>query len=72
MSGRMTLGIDIGTTNVKACVFDTETNKVVGIRVSRAPAFPSQARLCRTGREQLLECRGLLDPPVHIPYRSCR
>ncbi|MCP4405744.1 MAG: sugar kinase [bacterium] len=29
MSGKLSLGIDIGTTNVKACILDTETSQVV-------------------------------------------
>ncbi len=29
MSGKLSLGIDIGTTNVKACILDTEKNQVV-------------------------------------------
>lgn len=39
MAGRMTLGIDIGTTNVKACVFDTETNRVVATGSKEHPLF---------------------------------
>ncbi len=29
MHGRLSLGIDIGTTNVKACILDTDSNKVI-------------------------------------------
>ncbi len=39
MSGSMTLGIDIGTTNVKACVFDTDTNKVVASGSQEHPLY---------------------------------
>jgi sugar (pentulose or hexulose) kinase len=39
MSGNLSLGIDIGTTNVKACILDTEKNQVVasGCSISRTP-----------------------------------
>jgi len=39
MSGSLTLGIDIGTTNVKACILDTVTNKVVASGSQEHPLF---------------------------------
>jgi len=39
MSGHLTLGIDIGTTNVKACVFDTVLQKVVAAGSQEHPLF---------------------------------
>lgn len=39
MTGRMTLGIDIGTTNVKACVFDTDSGRVVAAGSQEHPLF---------------------------------
>ena len=39
MSGVLTMGIDIGTTNVKACILDTSTNKVVASGSQEHPLF---------------------------------
>jgi len=39
MSGVLTMGIDIGTTNVKACILDTSTNKVVASGYQEHPLF---------------------------------
>jgi xylulokinase len=39
MSGHMTLGIDIGTTNVKACVYDAVEKKVVASGSQEHPLF---------------------------------
>ncbi|EHQ92214.1 xylulokinase [Desulfosporosinus youngiae] len=39
MSGHLTLGIDIGTTNVKACILDTRTNTVVASGFQEHPLF---------------------------------
>ena len=39
MLGKLTLGIDIGTTNVKACVLDTETGKIVARGSREHPLF---------------------------------
>jgi len=39
MSGSLTLGIDIGTTNVKACILDTVANKVVASGSEEHPLF---------------------------------
>ncbi len=37
MSGHLSLGIDIGTTNVKACILDTSTGKVVASAAAEHP-----------------------------------
>jgi xylulokinase len=39
MSKHLTMGIDIGTTNVKACILDTATNKVVASGFQPHPLF---------------------------------
>lgn len=39
MSGHLTLGIDIGTTNVKACILDTNTGKVIASGFQPHPLF---------------------------------
>ncbi len=39
MSDKLTLGIDIGTTNVKACILDTDSNKVVASGSQEHPLF---------------------------------
>ena len=39
MSGNFTMGIDIGTTNVKACILDTSTNKVIASGSQEHPLF---------------------------------
>ncbi|TIS61659.1 MAG: sugar kinase, partial [Mesorhizobium sp.] len=39
MGGHLTLGIDIGTTNVKAAVLDTNTGKVVASGSQEHPLF---------------------------------
>ena len=39
MSGSFTMGIDIGTTNVKACILDTSTNKVIASGSQEHPLF---------------------------------
>jgi xylulokinase len=39
MMGKLSLGIDIGTTNVKACILDTEKNKVVASGSQEHPLF---------------------------------
>ncbi len=39
MAGKLSLGIDIGTTNVKACILDTEKNKVVASGSQEHPLF---------------------------------
>ncbi|PKM81198.1 MAG: sugar kinase [Firmicutes bacterium HGW-Firmicutes-14] len=39
MSGHLTLGIDIGTTNVKACILDTTTGKVIASGFQPHPLF---------------------------------
>lgn len=37
MPGQLTLGVDIGTTNVKACVLDTETTAIVAAAAAEHP-----------------------------------
>ena len=37
MSGQLTLGVDIGTTNVKACVLDTATATVIASAAAEPP-----------------------------------
>ena len=39
MAGHLTLGIDIGTTNVKACVLDTQTGKILAFGSQEHPLF---------------------------------
>ena len=39
MSGHLTLGVDIGTTNVKASVLDTETGKIMAFGSEEHPLF---------------------------------
>jgi len=39
MSGNLSLGIDIGTTNVKACILDTEKSQVVASGSQEHPLF---------------------------------
>ena len=39
MPGHLTIGIDIGTTNVKACILDTNTGKIVAFGSQEHPLF---------------------------------
>ncbi len=39
MPGKLSLGIDIGTTNVKACILDTDANKVIATGFQEHPLF---------------------------------
>ncbi len=39
MSGDLTLGVDIGTTNVKACILDTQAHRVVAFASAEHPLF---------------------------------